>query len=184
MASPRTKLRLFVAAYPPPAFTDSVLEQLRTLGLPDHREVAPEQVHLTLQFIGDTDVRELERVKESVERSCSGIPPVTLTPERLVTLPNRGPPRLVACETDAPGDLLEIHRRLAHRLARRSRENASDRFLPHLTLCRFARTARAHTVDLPVEIDPFTIDVVRLMRSRLMPGGAEHVEVAAYELSA
>ena len=56
--------------------------------------------------------RELTAVTESVERSASGVKACTLTAGRLISLPNRGPARLVAVTTDAPPSILEIRRPL------------------------------------------------------------------------
>lgn len=174
--------RLFVAAYPPEAVVHGARLALDGLDLPEARATPLEQVHLTLQFIGDIDPRDVDEVRESVARSAAGIGAFELKPVRLVTLPQRGPARLVAMETDAPAAVLELHRRLAMRLAKSTRRDAADRFLPHLTLCRFRRATKQVFVDEPIEIGPFEIGEIKLMRSVLRPEGAEHREVAAYRL--
>lgn len=143
-----------------------------------HRVVPLEQVHLTLQFIGAAQPRELPEVMESIERSASGIGRFELMPRRLITLPERPPPRLIALETDAPPALLELQRRLARRLARNVRPKAGDRFRPHLTLARFTGSARPVPVDSPVLIEAFAVREVLLMRSLLLPTGAKHEEIA------
>lgn len=183
-------LRLFVAAYPPAAIARDMLAALAPLDLPSGRDTPPEQLHLTLAFIGDTPVSELESVIESVRRSCSGLGRFTLTPRRLVTLPHRPPPRLVALETDAPATLLELVRRLTLRLARNPRQRPTDRFLPHFTLRRFDHApdrsrwdAPPAPLDLPAATPQFLIDRVHLMRSVLKPTGAEHREAAVFELA-
>lgn len=176
------RLRLFAAVYPTTAAAAAMLAALRTLDLARHREVPAPQVHMTLQFIGERAARELDSITESVERSCSGVGPFSLTPIALITLPERGQPRLIAAETDAPPALLEIHRRLAQRLAKEPRRDAADRFRPHLTLCRFAHGERQPRPHASLEIDPFAVDRVLLMRSVLKPGGAEHAEVASFLL--
>jgi 2'-5' RNA ligase len=176
------RLRLFVAVYPAAESTQAMLAALRRLALAPHREVPAEQVHMTLQFIGERSKRELDHVTESVERSCSGIASFSLAPSQLIMLPERGLPRLVAAETDAPAALLEIQRRLAHRLAKEPRKNTADRFRPHLTLCRFAHGERAQRVSAPLEIPAFPVSRVSLMRSILKSSGAEHAEVAAFSL--
>lgn len=176
-------LRLFVAIYPPEDTARAMLRAMRKLDPPAHRPTRLDQVHLTLQFIGDTPSRDLDAVSESVERSGAGIAPFMLTPWRLLSLPPRGRPRLIACETDAPAPLLELQRRLVTRLARKPRPNPGDRFVPHLTLCRFTRSARPHDVDHPVAIEPFPIDRVLLVRSILRPEGAEHAPVHEVSLA-
>lgn len=188
MSKPTSNLRLFVAAYPPPEHVRMWTEHLRTLDLPAYRMTADEQVHLTMQFIGDTPTSEMDDVIESVARSASGIGRFALKPEELLALPERGPARLVALKTDAPAPMLELQRRLAHRLAKPARSKPGDRFLPHFTLCRFrspassgvapqlraSLTAQRETV---AQWPTFEIERVILMRSILRCEGAEHVQV-------
>lgn len=177
-------LRLFVAAHPPPEVACALLEALAPLGLPAHRAVPAAQIHLTLQFIGDTPAKRMAEVVESVERSCAGLEAFMLTPLRLIALPQTGPARLVAVETDAPAALLELHRRLAHRLAKNARERPGDKFLPHLTLCRFTSPGPAPAnLPAPLSVDAFDVRHVTLLRSVLLPEGAEHRPVARFELA-
>ena len=179
-------LRLFVALHAPEDSARSMLRALRKLDLPPvarHRETPLAQVHMTLQFIGDTPERDLDETLESVRRSAAGLAAFVLQPLRLITLPERGPPRLVAMTTDAPAPLLELQRRLAHRLARSPRAKAGDRFLPHLTLCRFSGASKAPRVDELADLRAFTVDRITLMKSVLRPAGAEHTPVERIALA-
>lgn len=183
---PRDDLRLFVAVYPPAAVARGLLGAVGRLEIPEHRLTPVEQVHLTIQFIGDTRVKDLERVRESVERAASGIGPFRLRPMRLITLPERGLARLVAAETDDPAPMMELQRRLAHRLARTARAKAGDRFLPHITLCRFRAQGERVEVDEEIEGSDFLVEHFALMRSVLRAGpggGALHEEVARIGLT-
>lgn len=183
MARPAKNLRLFVAIHPPPECAAAMLDALAPLLLPEHRRTSTEQVHLTLQFIGDTPVREMDRVRESVLRATGGLCSFDLTPERLIRLPERGPARLIAAETDAPSALLELQRRLAHRLAQGARRRPGDRFLPHMTLCRFRSPAQLDLSEIPLQIARFAVDRITLMRSTLTHEGARHEEIASYKLN-
>jgi RNA 2',3'-cyclic 3'-phosphodiesterase len=173
-------VRLFAAIYPPPETVSSLLSALDTLTLGPRGRVPDAQVHLTVQFIGDTPLRELPEVQESVERAAAGLPAFELRPQRLMTLPAGSRPRLIAAETNGPAPLLELHRRLAHRLAKNVRERTRERFAPHLTLHRFKEPAGA--VDLPLDIEPFRVPHISLMRSTLRASGAEHTEIARVPL--
>lgn len=172
-------LRLFVAVYPPPQVAQALLEMLPSLDLPPHRPVPPDQVHLTLQFIGDTPAGQLDETVESVRRATGGIGSFELTLLELIALPRRGPARLVAAEADRPAALLELQRRLAQRLARAPRRRAGDRFLPHFTLCRFRAPRRVGPLEHRLGIDPFAVRQIALMRSTLLPEGARHDAVAS-----
>jgi 2'-5' RNA ligase len=105
-----------------------------------------------------------------------------LCPSLLIKLPQRGAARLIAAEADRPPALMEIQRRLATRLARSARRNPSDRFRPHMTLCRFRSPSSLPRIDEVLKADPFPVDRVRLMKSTLRPEGAQHDELASYLL--
>lgn len=184
----RAGVRLFVAAYPPRALITLLQARLREIDLPPHRMTPAEQVHLTLHFIGNRPESELDEVAQSVERSAAGIAPSLVTIRRLITLPERGSSRLVAAECSSSSPLLELHDRLVRRLARQPRSQPRNRYLPHLTLCRFRAPARVQlgeTASLeglePGQLD-FPIRRIALMRSRLLPSGAVHEPVAGFTL--
>lgn len=174
-------LRLFVAVFPDGNVAREMLRAIRKLELPTHKLTPPEQIHITMQFIGDTESRELDSVMESVERSAAGLKRFTLTPTQLLTFPERGPARLLAAETDAPPTLLEIQRRLAHRLARSEKHDRP--FRPHLTLCRFRSPVRNLIINEPLTTSPFEVNRIALMKSTLKPTGAVYAEVTAVELA-
>lgn len=182
-------LRLFVALYPPLDTRREFARLLRKLDPPPDarsRACAAEQMHMTLQFIGDREERELDDVAESVRRSAAGIAPFQLTPKRLVTFPERGRPRLIALDTDSPPALLEVHHRLVQRLAKTTRSGHArdDRFRPHFTLLRFTGSASPRDVDAPVSSPSFLVSEIVLMRSVLRPEGAEHTVVETVPLLA
>lgn len=180
----RRPLRLFVAAYPPLDIAEALLARPPLAVRADAHAVPAAQVHLTLLFLGDADPRELPELEESVGRSAAGVPAFTLAASRLRTLPERAP-RLIAAETDSPAPLLEIHRRLAHRLARSPRTREETRFLPHLTLARFRHdAARPAPIDEPIEPAVLApVGAIVLVRSILAPAGARHVPVRTYPLT-
>ena len=138
---------------------------------------------MTLHFIGDVPAKQLDATIESVQRATAGISAFDLTVQRLITLGQRGRARLVAAETDRPPGLLEIHRRLVTRLACSVRPNPSDRFRPHLTLCRFKKPTKRIALDSPLDAKPFRVQQVVLMKSTLRSDGAQHHEIISCALS-
>ena len=63
MGHDASTLRLFVAVYPPAGVADALLRAAETLDLPDRRLLPPEQVHLTVQFVGERLKIDLARVE-------------------------------------------------------------------------------------------------------------------------
>lgn len=167
--------RLFVAIYPSPQAAAWLAERAAALRV-RARAVPPDQIHMTALFLGDTDDRQLPEVIESIRRSAAGIDPFSLTVLRLITLPQRGPARLIAAETDAPPGLVEIVRRLVTRLARPNQKESSRPYLPHLTLARFGGSGGPRLeVEVPQADRPtFGVSHLALMESHLRPDRAEH----------
>lgn len=186
MSKPTANQRMFAAIYPPAWAVEVMFEALDKLDLPPAKRPPVDQVHMTLQFIGDVPTAEVRSVIESVERSAAGIRDFPVQPTRLISLPDKGPARLVAMETDSPGGLMEMHRRLAVRLAAAPRPKHEDQFLPHITLCRYDAEVRGSAqgarVNELVEMDEFIVDRLCLMKSVLRPEGAQHALVAEFEL--
>ncbi|WP_419192140.1 RNA 2',3'-cyclic phosphodiesterase [Engelhardtia mirabilis] len=173
--------RLFVAVHPPLAIATDLLATLDGLDLPDHRLTRPDQIHLTVLFVGEVDERDVPLVAESVERAAAGVRAFELAPDGWMALPERGPSRLIAAGAQAPSALAELHRRLAARLVVKGRKPRS--FLPHLTLCRFTRPTPFELSAPFPGVAPFEIGEVSLMRSVLRPEGAEHRQVARFALA-
>jgi 2'-5' RNA ligase len=186
MSRPTSNLRLFVAVYPPADLVRAVLERVQALPLPPRTRLTPaDQVHMTLQFIGDTPVAAMDDVQESVRRAAAGLPAFSLALRELIALPERGHKRLIAAQTDAPATLLELQRRLAQRLARnpRDRNRTGERFRPHITLCRFASPVKRFDLGEAALAGWFVVDRIELMRSTLSNAGATHHQVLSIALS-
>ena len=84
------ELRLFLAIYPPDSVVGLLLKKLRSLdGLPPYRETIPQQVHLTLHFMGNVHPRDIDQVIESIDRSKKGIYQFTIEVERLIAYPDK-----------------------------------------------------------------------------------------------
>ena len=169
---PSAMARIFVACYPPPATARTLLAELGELELPEHRPTTVDQLHLTLQFVGNVHPKQLEALVETVERAAAGVRSFRLEPDRLTQLPQSGPARLVAALAPAPSALLELHKRLASRLLKPGRGAKS--FLPHLTLARFGTPQAGFQLDHGLELEGFEVDEIAVMESRLRPEGAEH----------
>jgi len=156
--------------------------------------VAPEQVHLTLHFLGNVSARDLPETIESIDRAKKGLHAFALAPGEIIALPQsarRQRPRLIAIETDAPADLLELQRRLAQRFARPAREKPGDRFLPHITLARFRwsgggepleHPAWKGPIERPPTPSPFDVSEFHLVKSVLGFDGAVHQTIAKWPL--
>jgi len=128
--------RLFVAIDLPL----HIRERLGALccGLPGARWVEPEQLHLTVRFIGEVDSSVFALVREALtEVRAEGFP---LQLDGIGFFPPRGSPRVVWAGIRKSEELLRLHHRIESALVRSGLAPEERKFSPHITLARLKNT--------------------------------------------
>ncbi len=144
--------------------------------------VPPDRMHLTLQFFGQVDELEEQRIHAAL---TDPLPqhPFNLSFRGLGVFPERGSPRVLWLGIrDGLDELHRIQQALDRRLGMVNRDKP---FKPHLTLCRFraARVRRPSDLAVGGSAGPCLIDRVTLYESRLSPAGSTYVPMAQAPLS-
>ncbi len=168
--------------------SDSLQEKLA--GLPV-RWVPVQNIHLTLKFLGDVSMANLDMLKEILHSAANGSHQFAISIGNMGVFPNWRRLRVVWLGVEGPPELQAIQRGIdldTSRLGYR----ADDRpFSPHLTLGRISRNAgpgelREISKILQAEKIGFLgvvrVDRIRLYRSDLQPGGAVYSEMYAAPL--
>ncbi|QEW18940.1 2'-5'-RNA ligase [Marinibacterium anthonyi] len=180
-------MRAFVAVDLPEDLMEA-LERLQS-DLRTGRIVAPDNLHLTLAFLGDAGDDALELLHDDLT-TLHRIP-VTLRITGLDIFGSATAPRLVVAMVDDTPALTDLH----HRITRVARAAGLDldrrRFRPHVTLARFGKTARADPQALArflADHGGFTTPAIAarsmgLYASTLTPHGAEYEALATYPLA-
>ncbi|HHB75783.1 MAG TPA: RNA 2',3'-cyclic phosphodiesterase [Desulfobulbus sp.] len=176
-------MRLFVAIDLP----EKIKEQVAGLccGLPGARWVNPEQLHLTLRFIGEVDGGMFRDIRETLDEVRSD--PFTLQLDGVGFFPPRGKPRVAWVGLRQSVELSQLRNRIESRLAALGLEPETRKFSPHITLARLKNTPASkvgrfletHNLFLS---PPFTIKEFFLYSSRLGRNGAIHRIEAGYPL--
>ncbi|MBC7263082.1 MAG: RNA 2',3'-cyclic phosphodiesterase [Chloroflexi bacterium] len=156
------------------------------------RWVAPESIHLTLQFLGNVGLNRLAEIQAAIERGCTGHTPFDIELGGLGCFPNTRQPNVVW--VGLAGDL-ESLQSLQHdveqQLAALGFRPEDRPFKPHLTLARVRKDvskAERAALGALVERTPctesarMTVRQVSLMRSDLRPTGAVYTRLFAAEL--
>ncbi|MGI1663418.1 RNA 2',3'-cyclic phosphodiesterase [Palleronia sp. KMU-117] len=177
--------RLFLAVdLPPEAIGDLVRLQR---GLRAGRRVAPENLHLTLAFLGEVDDPRAEALAESLESARLDGAGVTI---RGTGHFGGDRPRIVYAGVEPAPDLARLESRLT-RLAREAGIAVeARRFVPHVTLHRLhglredAGPVAAFEAETQLfRLDPFRPWAVTLYQSHLHPEGARYDPLAAFPLA-
>jgi RNA 2',3'-cyclic 3'-phosphodiesterase len=101
------------------------------------RWVKPEQLHLTLKFLGDVDLRDIPEVCAAVSRATSTVPPFTMRIAGAGAFPNLHRPRTVWLGADeGVGEMGILHQRIESALAELGFRGEHRQFRPHLTIGR------------------------------------------------
>ncbi|MCR4376758.1 MAG: RNA 2',3'-cyclic phosphodiesterase [Rhodospirillales bacterium] len=152
-------------------------------GIEGARWVAPENLHLTLRFIGEVD----EHVGEAVAEALNGVngKPFGVTLHGLGTF-GHPPHALWVGAEDAPsGALAALNGAVESVLVRQGLEPEHRKFAPHVTLARFRKASVNRLVQFleingALALEPFEVAGFTLFQSHLRPEGAEYERIVEY----
>lgn len=113
----------------------------------DIKWVAPENMHLTLRFLGDVDEETAGKITAGLPQAFSNIESVDVTISGLGAFPSPARPKVIwAGVTDSGNQLADIHGRLQEFLAGLSFPVEERPFAAHITLGRVRRLGKRHTL--------------------------------------
>lgn len=176
VAPSSTTQRLFFALWPDPELSRQLHELAgKVLRSDDGRRVGPENIHLTLAFLGSVN----ESFRQCAEAAATAVraPAFTLPLEQLGCFSRAG--ILWVGPKQAPAPLLDLVRRLNTALAVCGHEADSRPYAAHLTL---ARKVHAHHAKHPVEPRTWEVDRFHLVQSRTHADGARYEILNTWEL--
>jgi RNA 2',3'-cyclic 3'-phosphodiesterase len=190
-------MRLFVAVGLEKEVRDAAAQLIEQLdrALHGHRSsgrkglvkwVEPDNLHLTLRFIGEVDEATSDVVRETLKKPLSE-PPFTSSFEGLGVFPPNGPPRVIwVAATEGADALGRMHREVEERLTALGLAREDRPFRAHLTLGRFREPAGAETRRLlqghEAVLGRCRVVEATLYSSRLSPAGPSYTPIVALPL--
>jgi RNA 2',3'-cyclic 3'-phosphodiesterase len=179
-------VRTFVAVFPPPAvrraLSDAALE-LPVAG--EVRWVRPENVHLTLKFLGDVPEDDLGRIAEALEQVSLRHGPFEAELSGFGAFPSARSARILWAGIGEGSEALRsLARDVDASLEPLGFEREDRAYVPHLTLGR----ARGRPVSLeaggtPPPVSGFLVGSVELVESVLGGAQSAYATLATYLLS-
>ncbi len=182
-------MRLFVAIPIPEDLARSLAEARRSLEqrLPGARWVEPQNLHLTLKFLGEVAEERAVRAAEALRRALQNAPAFRLELAGLGAFPSEKAPRVIWAGVGAGRPELEaLADGVRGALAAFGGGEDDKPFQPHLTLGRWkAPPERGVPPWRPAGTPLFgdcRVDRVCLMQSRLFPDGPAYRVLRQYPL--
>lgn len=175
--------RLFVSVELP----DDVKATLARMAgdVPGARWLEPDELHLTVRFIGEVDGVLFEDVLTALEEVQ--VAPFTLTLRSVGHFPPRGEPRILWAGLERSPELTALHNKVESALVRAGVEPEPRKFLPHVTLARLRGTP-VRAVGSFIALNglyrsqPFAVQDFQLFSSNLSGKRAVHRQEAVYPL--
>src|SRR5712691_10791868 len=145
-------MRLFVALELPAAVRENLgalLKALRAVS-PQTRWVRPENLHLTLKFIGEMPETEFAVIRNALAAARSD-QPVTLEFRVLGFFPNEKRPRVFWAGIEASSNLKTLAAEIDRAMEKLGIPREQRPFSPHLTLARFEPARRQETLRAAIQ---------------------------------
>jgi len=169
---------------------DKVQEEIKSYGF-KIRWVRPENIHLTLKFLGNTKKADTEKVARAISESVTGCPPIWLSVKGIGVFPGIKRPRVLWLGISKQLDLLtELQKTLDKTLKTMGFPKEKRPFKGHLTLGRIKDKIdpiRLHDVlkeFTKFESEHFFADRIILYESELKPKGAVYTKLSEAYLTA
>ena len=147
-----------------------------------------DNIHLTLKFLGDISLPQVEKLSQAAARSVEDIAPFKIVLEHTGVFPPHGSPRVLWIGVnDLEGKLGELHARLEEAAARLGFQKEPRPFHPHLTLARLRKRQHARTLasaHKSMEFEPAEMAVSELLviRSELSSEGSKYTVISRHSL--
>jgi 2'-5' RNA ligase len=107
------------------------------------RWVPVDNIHLTLKFLGDVSVANLEMLKKMLKKEINSHGSFEISIGELGAFPSIRRPRVIWIGVEAPSELNALQRAIEVETARLGYAPDNRPFSPHLTLGRVARNANS-----------------------------------------
>ncbi len=171
---------------------EEVVGDFRTK-LPDIpvRWVAAENIHLTLKFLGDVSVTNLNLLTDMLQAEISTHRQFDISVGGSGAFPNTRQPRIIWVGVEAPAELMAIQNGIEAATGRLGYAREERPFSPHLTLGRVSRNATSQEVKVISGVmeknrvgflGATCVEQVYLYRSDLHPSGAVYTQIYSASL--
>ncbi len=184
-------IRTFIAIELPGNIISSirkVQEGIKSYGF-KVRWVRPENIHLTLKFLGNINEADTEKIGRAIFDAVKEYPPISLAAKGIGVFPGVKRPRVIWVGiTGQVEPLIGMQKTLDDKLEAIGFPKENRPFKGHLTLARVKgkidskRLSEAMKEFQEFEAEPFTADQIILFKSELKPTGSVYTKLLSASL--
>ncbi len=179
-------LRCFIAVEIPDKIRAAIaasIDGLKKSGA-DVKWVSAENIHITMQFLGETEESLIPVIKEGLDKILSSYAPFCITISNVGCFPDGKHPRIIWVGAEDAQTLKNLHTDIANEMAKFGYRKEERDFTPHITIGRVkSQRNMGEMLKRLSEIKAarffdFEVSHVTLMKSDLKPSGATYYSLA------
>ncbi len=155
----------------------------------DIKLVEPENLHITVKFLGEISEKQVSIVKEIMNKIAKEFTEFEISVENLGAFPNINHPRAIwAGVREGADKIISIHKRFEGELVPLGFRKENKEFKPHITLCRVKGFAGKDKLKTRVkglidtEFGYMKVKSIALKESKLMPTGPKYTTLYEVKL--
>ncbi|MBD3182386.1 RNA 2',3'-cyclic phosphodiesterase [Candidatus Poribacteria bacterium] len=185
-------IRTFIAIKLPENI-HKVLKQLQDElkeSMPDVRWTKYGNIHLTLKFLGDTPVSQVDFIDEKLREISGKFSSFNMILEGVGAFPNSRKPRIIWAGINTTDETLEnLAKQIEKEMDKIGFPKEKRKFKPHLTIGRIRKLNNPTVMSKVLEniqirkIGEFTVESVSFIESQLDPGGSIYTTLCDAPLS-
>ncbi len=176
--------RCFFAIQPDAVALDDLIDTAGAFRrVPGIRLVSPQNIHLTVKFLGDVEASRMDDVLHAAALAVEGIDRFELNINNTTYLSNPRRPRVVAASCNLPDMLAKLVDQMEDTMHAIGFAMEGRRYRPHITLGRFRKPPPRSAYPLPEPECPatgFVANEMVLLESHLQPEGPLYTRLAAW----
>lgn len=165
------------------------LQQKLKLTAADIRWVKPEKMHLTLVFLGQVSLKEVQLLEKALGENLQSLKPFALGIQGTGVFGRRSRPNVVWAGTAVCPPLMELQKKVVAAVKAAHIDYHERTYRPHLTIGRFKSLNQLEplfqTLEKEQEKDFGSLEVrsIQIIRSELKPSGAEYTVLHRLDLT-
>lgn len=177
------KKRIFIAINLPDNIKDMLLANRKHWKGLDVRWTNPENMHITVEFLGNLDRQELDKVLRAVQGSVLKTEPFDLYLDRMVLGPNPIQANMFWATVSLNGNIMKLKNLVKNNLELCGFIGENREFRPHITLARArGNQLKGKQTNIPLGNMKIKVENVEVMESQLHSGGARYKVVGSFKL--
>jgi 2'-5' RNA ligase len=187
-------LRTFIAVTVSPGVRSAAIKLMNHLrasaAATNVKWVAPENLHWTLQFLGDVDERDIPEVCQAVATAALECEPFDIEARGAGAFPSADRPRTLWIGAgEGAREMSLLHAAVERRLKKRGYRGEERRFVPHITLGRAGRKGQPRSLAGELaelagyDAGSMLVDEVTVYSSQLGPDGPTYDVLARAPLA-